>query len=140
MREIKFRGLAMHGNKWVYGLFFNSGSEGQWTEIQTESGATFYVESDTISQYTGLVDKNGKELYEHDITMDKYKNVSVCCWIKEVAAFGFVPIQIYPNKSWHALFEEQGEDTFFRNDKPAIYHEIIGNIYENPELLDGDSE
>mgnify|MGYP001400274538 FL=1 len=49
MREIKFRGRSLYDEKqWVYGLVFKSGSEGQWTEIQTANGATCYVDPETI--------------------------------------------------------------------------------------------
>lgn len=134
MREIKYRAWdvkrkTMQSNE---DLVFYDQENTCLYSILTDSADEQLI----FMQFTGLKDKNGKEIYEHDITIDKYKNKSVCCWIEEVAAFGFIPIQIYPDKSWHALFEEHGEDTFFRNDKPAIYHEIIGNIYENPELLE----
>ena len=68
MREIKFRGRSLYDEKqWVYGLVFKSGSEGQWTEIQTANGATCYVDPETIGQYTGLKDCLGTEIYEGDI-------------------------------------------------------------------------
>ena len=71
-----------------------------------------------VTQYTGLVDKNGKEIYEGDI----YSAVSVS---------GLVGIVLY-KKGRVVILSEDGNDypiTLYRG-------QVIGNIYENPELLE----
>ena len=63
MREIKFR--AKHGKEWVYGdLHLNSG---KIPHIHPDPFTSKSIDIETIGQYTGLRDKNGKEIYEGDI-------------------------------------------------------------------------
>lgn len=127
MREIKFR--AWNGNSLYYnhsvclqidGTISYLKNDGQWGE--PEKGEII------LMQYTGLKDKNGKEVYEGDIIefTPKYKpgvrKKSPVIWQEFRACFAF---------KWN---DYANEDLF-----QAIQHtneaELIGNIYENPELL-----
>lgn len=72
-----------------------------------------------VNQFTWLLDKNGKEIYEGDIVAFKY------CW----------PIYIWEvsfNKFFHSCIKVWEKEYHIDN---AMIWEIIGNIYENPELL-----
>src|ERR1035437_2744061 len=75
----------------------------------------------TLMQYTGLKDKNGKEIYEGDI-VSGYANPSVVV-IEPDIGFG----TRLPNKLWNGLLK-----TWINS---SVGCEVIGNIYENPELL-----
>ncbi|OAA90802.1 YopX protein [Clostridium coskatii] len=99
-----------------------------------------------LMQYTGLKDKNGKEVFEGDIVKEQ-NMLSVCIFLDDIGAYAFIPIELYKQNrndlylysNFHLvynLFEEYGTDCFFDNDVPHKYVEVIGNIFQNPELLE----
>ena len=120
MREIKFRGLDLEKNVFTYGDLIHNGVDAYSRifvlGIKQDGEYPFEIKPETAGQFTGLKDKNGKEIYEGDILCwEKYqgtKHHSV--WIVE-----FDPFK--PYKTWLCSGEED-----------AI---VIGNIYENPELI-----
>ena len=123
MREIKFRGKSLSNNEFVYGsLVFDVNNE--WYIHYDNSAICINynkVIPETISQYTGLKDKNGKEIYEGDIM-----KVSPPIWAK-----GGIFKVIYDNGRF--IIED---NKVWQNIGTLIdYSEVIGNIYENPELL-----
>lgn len=142
MREILFRGKAINRDKgkhrtdyknkeWVYGLITKLYEErfpALPAEMCNEYGVTgIEIDYKTIGQYTDLTDKNGKKIFEGDIVNFKttaylFKN----CLIKynsQLARFCAVD-----NKGHSYPMDEKFE------------YEIIGNIYDNPELLRSDTE
>ena len=124
MREIKFR--AWNKN--------NSDPKARMMELVhlTNLGLVIMPDGDTwdipVMQYTNLKDKNGKEIYEGDCTQDK--NVA----IKGVDEFGEV---IFKDGKFQLKMPMVGRDgyNYFDLVNYLNEHEIIGDIYENPELL-----
>lgn len=114
MREIKFRGFDCENKIWRYGHFFET-VEGvrRCYNIVEDREIKYYCDVGSISQYTGLKDKKGNEIYEGDILIDKYGTTGECKfhngYIEYINTAGFIE----SGSKW----------------------EIIGNIYENPELL-----
>lgn len=121
MREIKFRGKS-GGGKWVYGDLASSryGNPciGGITKIWSE------VKKDTVGQYTGMKDSNEKEVYEGDIVVTCLGIRYVVMWIDEYARFAFYK----PGVEFAPGLASQGQ------------FEIIGSIWDNPELLGGDTK
>ena len=129
MRQIKFRGKAkiepIRG-KWVYGNLVKFGE--QYTIINIEivpffdikSKEFILINSKTVCQFTGLRDKDGKELYEEDIVSDKIR-IYVVRWITEYASYRLVR-------------QIEGKD-FDYPICPSGTLEKIGNSIDNPELL-----
>ncbi|WP_197224436.1 YopX family protein [Lysinibacillus sphaericus] len=143
MREIEFRALRLQPQIWVYGLYFKSGN-GQWTEIQTENGACFYVQEETISQYTGLKDKNDKKIYEGHIVAFKHDTRTGGGYTRlmhnAAIEYGGNGGE-YMTAGYAFRFKDaKGNEVVHQLDwLKARNIEVIGNIYENPELL-GDSQ
>lgn len=136
MREIKFRGKRLFDNKeWKYGFYYlyidNLGKEfhnilNEEEQVTVnEYGATVpaftNIDKNTLGQYTGLKDVNGKEIYEGDIVyVASEDEKAMILWDKESARF------VLQFKDWCADF-----DNYYEKDL-----EVVGNIYDNPELLE----
>ena len=80
-----------------------------------------------IMEYTGIDDKNGKEIYEGDILdVDEHKRLCKVIWFEPQACFDTVPIKVMDK---HTVFNG------LKNSEWSYRTEVVGNIYENPELL-----
>ena len=125
MREILFRGKKIDNDEWTYGFYFEHSIDGQkdsYIKYQTfdEGFVTNEVVADTVGQYTGLTDKNGKKIFEGDILLKGFEKVLVK-WNANQCRWG-----IYSNNYEICGFNESTQG----------YFEVIGNIYDNSELLE----
>jgi uncharacterized phage protein (TIGR01671 family) len=67
MREIKFRGKAIHNGKWCFGYLGYSRPRKEYYILEDISSFPILVDPETVGQYTGFKDKSGTEIYEGDI-------------------------------------------------------------------------
>ena len=151
-REIKFRGKRSNG-RWVYGSLVMSENIKPAIYYEECKGLVkqigwCYINSDSIGQYTGLKDKNGKEIYEGDVLRLTVPDGSTRYFIVEWATedrklmplSGFVHdgnnIRISGwcfNWNGYRLYPTVIGDV---PDNEVM--EIVGNVTDNPELLKGD--
>ena len=119
MREIKFRGKTRNG-KWVYGYTAKFAHDSVPVILEdTENGITpRKIIPDTIGQFTGLLDKNGKEIYEGDIV--RY-DMGGKCEVSYCVSGGYAGFDLSP-----AFHDEEHHLT------DVV---VLGNIHDNPELL-----
>jgi len=130
-REIKFRGQTRIKNQWVYGSLIDYSPRSKMDIHHcTEEGCWFVgVLPETVGQYTGLKDKNGKEIYEGDIiTYKDYSNGAVLY-------FGGEDKQ--PRRTTVIKLDNiiTGFKAYGMADFDIRFIEVIGNIHSNPELL-----
>ena len=129
MREILFKAKRLDNGEWVEGYYVYCRKrhyilpvlnkaigfderEDEWIEI----------DPDTICQYTGLTDKNGRKIWENDIVRNEKGDIGVVQWFEEHAAF------MIWNKTKHYVCY------LAENDFSKI--EIAGNEFDNAELLE----
>lgn len=144
MREIVFRGKRKENGEWVYGNYgFNDTFTAENHYIFQNKTWEFFVDPDTVGQYTGLTDKNGQKIFEGDIFRAN-NGINVCI---AVVKFGeFYPRMFYkmldmyckgtrhiPAKGFYAESVDKHEEMFLFQ-SPCV--EVIGNIHDNPELLE----
>ena len=153
MREILFRGKRTDNGEWVYGYvgvfkgitqIFVPFTEEEEKENEGHifsciGGLWYTVNPETVGQFTGLTDKNGKKFFVGDVIKTdngKQKAISV------VKYGNFRPKMIYhmfrnyigyePKQDQHGVYCETEKEQMMLFDSPACI-EVIGNIHDNPE-------
>ena len=131
-RTIKFRGKSIYSEDWLYGSLVKIEKD-RYAVIpplnDIERGkiiGMYEVYPETVGQFTGLLDKNGKEIYEGDIL--------------HTITFGFNPeeytaIILYRNCSFQL---SNGRNLFYFGQSDLTKMDdtiVIGNIYDNPDLI-----
>jgi len=136
MRDILFRAKTVDNNEWVCGYYANCHND----SLENNTTGNFIIEypdkyheiyTDTIGQYAGRCDKNGKRIFEGDIVKTNY--------------FGKDYGEGRNFDEYDTYVVEWVDSGFCMKNKTGIYGlfkddesiEVIGNIYENKELLEG---
>lgn len=146
MREIKFRGKVrtegvpilgpcpIEDGEWIYGdLHIRC----KYPHIHYGSGLKAPIDLDTIGQYTGLKDANGKEIYEGDLVKSSFSNrvFGMVAW--NTRGYFYIMESFFINED----YEEQdrrplGEMLRLSIENKPCNFTVIGNIHDNPELIE----
>lgn len=135
MRDLKFRIWSTHEKRWLCEdsqYLVMDGSEilaAPWSTISFKMPSQDYV----VEQYTGLKDKNGREIYEGDIVHETWDSEYPYSYCPEAVVKNSRIVRISYNAPSFNLKNEAGDSGEYCVEDFQI--EIIGNIHENPELL-----
>lgn len=139
MREILFRGKRTDNGEWFYGYYTNARYylDKKEMHIIFEQDVEVYPHSEfaggeevipeTVGQYTGLTDKNGRKIFEGDIV--RYGDTIHRVVFEQRNGTAYFGIVISDIETW-----------LFGNECPANLMDVVGNIYDNTELLKGGIE
>ena len=156
-REILFKAKRIDNGEWVEGSIITRRDTKRVFMVDIEnitalrSVTTNYcdrydwrsveVQADTICQYTGLTDKNGNKIWENDVVKKGfYTNYE---WFANSEEYiGKVE---YEDCAWNIIYNKNGDKyvcpiCMAIEYGDAEYFEVIGNIFDNPELLGGGRE
>ena len=141
MREILFRGKRTDNGEWEYGdLWCNPYGKRAVCIVSpiNDQGTTGGNEviPETVGQYTGLTDRNGRKIFEGDIvsgTAYSSEWIGVIVWIDEIASFG---VRYFHRTEPTAWQNSSILTAVSRHRQDKFAAQVIGNIYDNPELLE----
>ncbi|MDO5559406.1 MAG: YopX family protein [Oscillospiraceae bacterium] len=129
--KVTIGGVPVPSN-WVYGGIFPQNKGGDFAVIyqQEPNIEKFPVYTDTVGQYTGMKDKHGKKIFEGDILSAHFDE---SCPEDETRV-------VVEWNRFSFCTHQSGCDPDIMEEEDNIFWEVIGNIYDNPELMEGNYE
>jgi len=150
MREILFRGKRTDNGEWVYGYLVKHpsaiqiGEDNPWyinvpPADPDDNGGFYNVDPDTVGQYTGLTDKHGAKIFEGDIIQKKAYIYSLGK-VNSQEEWIVCGVVVWDNDDEHSSGfwaidskDEYGDPTKYYFNNSFM---VIGNVHDNPELLE----
>lgn len=136
-REIKFRAWDKTNKKWM-DLYHSevalNPNTGKLVHVDDLSTSYWDFNEYVLMQYTGLKDNNGKEIYEGDIVADRQYGTNKLI-LPKVVVFDEFGVSTDPGSGYAFVMGWGMKDINGEVQNLDIKLEVIGNIYENPELL-----
>lgn len=144
MQEILFRGKRIDTGEWIEGYVYRVFEKFRTTFLMVKDmhACSYEVDPETVGQYIGLKDKNGKRIFEGDIvkavSRDYYGSEFQGVVLFKGGCFGvefeYLP-KISSRKSFHRIGEIGRWQDMGASGTISYTYEVIGNIHDNPELL-----
>lgn len=136
MRIIKFRGKKLENGEWLYGDLVQDDRGGHYVYPNDCDGlyVNNKVNTDTVGQFTGLLDKNGKEIYEGDIVKHPYIDPIFRDLVESEDGDGVTSEVVFHDGAFCVKYDINDFiylDSFTRHK----HVEVVGNIHDNPELI-----
>ena len=130
MREILFRGKRIDNGEWEYGgcVFTENKVCLIYNQTHSIDLQGFTVEENSVGQYAGLTDKNGKKIFEGDIIKATDSVPEYSLMVIRAEGYGYFVDYYFGGEKYDT--EQIHDADWFLSD------EVIGNIHENPELLE----
>jgi uncharacterized phage protein (TIGR01671 family) len=107
------------------GVFLFDRKSGDWSNKHCQ------MKDLTIQQYTGLKDKNGKEIFEGDILSEQSANERDENWRLTTIEWR----KAYSGEQWCEVYPNGELSCYYGGISQTAYKEVVGNIYENPEMV-----
>ena len=133
MREILCKGKRVDNGEWVEGYYVTIGEKYHYIltgKLDITQGYPefehFSIVSETAGRFTGLTDKNGTKIFEGDIIRAKWVHLNITDTVVGIVKFIDAAF----------VLETKNEYLFFEDNIFGIECEVIGNIHDNPELLE----
>ncbi len=137
MREIKFRGKRVDNGEWVHGGLVGVDCSWaiaiemfEWVDNSgLQGGDWWHVAPESVGQFTGLCDCNGREIYEGDIVRHRAFGIKEVVWGNKFEKCLSYACGFMYDKTIAFVHSNESDDV-----------EVIGNIHDNPELLEQGKE
>ena len=144
MREILFRGKLVYNGWWVEGGFYKEpkddikdGLSYIITASLSYAGNAEQVHPETVGQFTGLLDKNGKKIFEGDIYVTDYNQHTLKNNVQVLSVGGaFCGGKTCLRCSPLAWDSKEDDEELYLDEEFLNHVVVIGNIHDNPELLE----
>lgn len=137
MREILFRGQAFGGREWIYGHYRN-GRKLHIIYHDENSDNCYAVRPESVGQFTGLTDKNGKKIFEGDVVKFTdspfgYSCTGIVCFNEGSFCIKY---EYWKKEEFHRIGKTDKWQDMGASGIVTYQYEILGNIHDNPELLE----
>ena len=146
MREIKFRGKRIDNGEWVYGCYLKRWTGTKYKHYIHDGLSEYEVDPETVGEYSGLLDKNSVEVFEGDIAqtvkmkaivrLGEFTPVVLKEWCEEQGVTEDVKMVGFYCEGISSKIDSnvKGKQFFLPSHEPCAFV-VIGNQYDNPELL-----
>ena len=131
MREILFKAKRLNSNTWVEGYYVKINNLHLiYYDNEVSNGYT-EIDPETLCQFTGLIDKNKKEIWENDIVS--------AVWYSYIEPLDEITgvVKYFTGYGMYMIFDEKNRKKEELNGCGAYTHEfeVLGNVFDNPELI-----